>query len=259
MVLKKQIDYEQIEILRDYVLENECKLNVATIKSFEEDFAIRFNHESTKLEGNTYTIFEVKTLLTDKISIGGKALREQYEIINNNKANEYVLQSVKNGKDFNEDIIKDIHQIIMDNILLGGIYRTANVKITGASFTPVQWTFVREEMKSFIQEAKELEKELNPIEYASYIHAEFVRIHPFEDGNGRTARMLLNFILMKNKYKPVSINTQNKLKYYESLDLYGRTKTYKEISSIKNFYELILEIELQNLMEYKNEIDTQIQ
>ena len=78
---------------------------------------------------------------------------------------------------------------------------------------------------------------------------EFVRIHPFTDGNGRTSRLLLNFILMINKFKPIIIKNEERPKYYESVDEYA-TENY-----LNDFYKLIIEKEYQTLEEYKNEIE----
>ncbi len=85
------------------------------LTSYEEDFAIRFAHESTKMEGNTLSIFEVKTLLVDRITVGGKELRELYEVINHQKAFEYLKKAILENREFTEDLIKDLHQIITEN------------------------------------------------------------------------------------------------------------------------------------------------
>ena len=89
----------------------------------------------------------------------------------------------------------------------------------------------------------------NPIEQAAFLHAEFVRIHPFPDGNGRCARILLNFILEINGYKGIIINYTDSPRYYESLDKYATNK------DLDDFYNLILEKEYEVLEDYKNEID----
>lgn len=120
------------------------------LRKKEEDFAIRFSHESTKIEGNTLSIYEVKTLLVDHISVAGKSLREIYEVVNHHKAFDYVKAHLSPDDDLDENLIKDIHEILMDNIFSGGIYRSGNVRITGASFSPPSWEKVRDEMKYFI-------------------------------------------------------------------------------------------------------------
>ncbi|WP_243343842.1 Fic family protein [Anaerococcus sp. AGMB09787] len=241
----KNIKFEKIEQVKNEVQDKINKASQYVLKSFEEDFDIRFTHESTKIEGNTLSIHEVKTLLIDNISVGGKDLREIYEVVNNRKAFEYVKKSVKQKRSLEEELIKDIHQLVMENIIDGGIYRNLNVQITGSNFVPTEWINVRNEMKYFIQDYKLNELHMNPIELASWVHAKFVKIHPFIDGNGRVARLLLNFVLMSNNYLPIIIESKEAHDYYKTLDNF----TKKE--NINDFYNFILNKELE-ILEFYN-------
>ena len=240
--------YDEIKKLNDFVAENIDKLPKETYQSIVDDFDLRFTHESTKIEGNTLSIAEVKTLLIDKVSIGGKELRELYEVTNNQKAYSLIKSRLEEGAALDEELIKDIHQVVMENILDGGLYRSYNVRITGAGFTPPEWTEVRNNMKWFIADFEAKKSDLNSIELASYVHAEFVRIHPFQDGNGRTARLLLNFMLMKAGYQPVIIEAKDRPIYYESLNDFAVT------GNLENFYNLILDKEKNVLEDLKSEI-----
>ena len=242
-------DYNSIKELNYYVAENIKVLPKETYQSIIDDFDLRFTHESTKIEGNTLSIAEVKTLLVDKISIGGKDLRELYEVTNNEKAFRLIKSRLEEGAALDEELIKDIHQVVMENILEGGLYRNYNVRITGADFIPPDWTEVRTAMKWFMADFESKKSDLNSIELASYVHAEFVRIHPFQDGNGRTARLLLNFMLMKAGYQPVIIEAKDRPVYYESLNDYAAT------GSLENFYNLVLDKEKIILEDLKSEID----
>lgn len=241
-------DYNSIKELNYYVAENIDKLPKETYQSIVDDFDLRFTHESTKIEGNTLSIAEVKTLLVDKISIGGKDLRELYEVTNNQKAYKLIKNRLEEGAALDEELIKDIHQVVMENILEGGLYRSYNVRITGADFTPPDWTEVRTAMKWFMADFEFKKSDLNSIELASYVHAEFVRIHPFQDGNGRTARLLLNFMLMKAGYQPVIIEAKDRPIYYESLN------DYAAAGNLENFYSFILNKEKFILEDLKSEI-----
>lgn len=242
-------DYNSIKELNDFVAENIDKLPKETYQSIVDDFDLRFTHESTKIEGNTLSIAEVKTLLVDKVSIGGKDLRELYEVTNNEKAYKLIKSRLEEGAALDEELIKDIHQVVMENILEGGLYRSYNVRITGADFTPPDWTEVRTAMKWFMADYDTKKTTLNPVELASYVHAEFVRIHPFQDGNGRTARLLLNFMLMKAGYQPVIIEAKDRPVYYESLN------DYAAAGNLDSFYNLILDKEKLILEDLKSEID----
>lgn len=241
------LTYEKVKELNDFVLENENKIEIT--KQINKDFELKFTHESTKIEGNSLTIFEVKTILEDGLSIGGKELREIYEVVNNQKAFEYLKILIKEKAVFSEEIIKDIHEILLKNIFQGGIYRNANVRISGASFIPPNFENVRQEMKYFIEDYNKYKNEFNPIKLSAWVHAEFVRIHPFADGNGRTSRLLMNYCLMNNNFKPISINPENRAEYYESLDFYGKNK------DLQKFEELVLQKEYETLLEYKKEIE----
>lgn len=240
--------YDEIKQLNDFVKENIDKLPKETYQSIVDDFDLRFTHESTKIEGNTLSIAEVKTLLVDKVSIGGKDLRELYEVTNNEKAFRLIKSRLEEGAALDEELIKDIHQVVMENILEGGLYRNYNVRITGAGFTPPDWTEVRTAMKWFMADFESKKSDLNAIELASYVHAEFVRIHPFQDGNGRTARLLLNFMLMKAGYQPVIIEAKDRPIYYESLN------DYAAAGNLENFYSFILNKEKFILEDLKSEI-----
>lgn len=240
--------YDEIKQLNDFVKENIDKLPKETYQSIVDDFDLRFTHESTKIEGNTLSIAEVKTLLVDKVSIGGKDLRELYEVTNNQKAYKLIKNRLEEGAALNEELIKDIHQVVMENILEGGLYRNYNVRITGAGFTPPDWTEVRNNMKWFMADFESKKSDLNAIELASYVHAEFVRIHPFQDGNGRTARLLLNFMLMKAGYQPVIVEAKDRPIYYESLNEYAVT------DNLDSFYSFILDKEKIVLEDLKSEV-----
>lgn len=244
-----KITYKDLEKLKEYVNSNISTLPRQTYQSIVDDFEIKFTHESTKIEGNTLSISEVKTLLVDNISVGGKDLREIYEVINNQKANKYISEEIKKGASLTEDLIKDIHQIVTENIIQGGLYRNHNVRITGASFRPPDWVEVRDNMKWLVDDFNHKKSKENPIEQAAFLHAEFVRIHPFPDGNGRCARLLLNFILETNGYKGIIINYTDRPRYYESFDKYATN------NGLDDFYNLILEKEYEVLEDYKDEID----
>ncbi|MFR8505957.1 MAG: Fic family protein [Peptoniphilus sp.] len=217
-------------------------ISPSILEKIEEDIDLRFSHESTKIEGNTLSIYEVKTLLVDKTSIGGKDLREIYEVVNHKKAFDYIKSHLE--EDLDEELIKDLHQILMDNIFSGGIYRNGNVRITGASFSPPSWEAVRQEMKNFIEDYKIKKENTHPVELAAWVHAEFIRIHPFQDGNGRSARLLLNFILMKRGYLPIVIEAKNRPAYYQALDNYGRE------GDLGLFLDMVRELELGTIGDY---------
>ena len=163
---------------------------------------------------------ETKVVLEDGVSVGGKELREIYEVINHKKAYDYVKRCIAANKPLTENIIKDLHAILTENIIVGGIYRNQEVRISGAGFTPPAGNEMYLQVKNFYEDLNR-KKDLNPIELAAWTHAEFVRIHPFIDGNGRTSRLPMNYQLMSQGFLSVSVDKETRLDYYNALERYA--------------------------------------
>jgi Fic family protein len=232
-ILAKKIKYEQ----------NRSEISSVTLASYEKDFELRFTHNSTAIEGNTLTLMETKVILEDGISVGGKELREIYEVINHKKAYAYVKRCISENKPITENIVKDLHAILTENIIVGGIYRNQEVRISGAGFAPPSGTEMYIQIKGFYEELKN-KSDLNPIELSAWTHAEFVRIHPFIDGNGRTSRLLMNYQLMRQGFLPVSIAKEDRLDYYNVLEEYAVK------GNLKPFADFIAKLEELQLDEY---------
>lgn len=234
-----------IRILEKQKLYEEGKdtLHEVTIESYNNAFEVEFAHNSTAIEGNTLTLMETKVVLEDGISIGGKALREIYEVVNHKKAFRYVKQCINEGLPLSEKIVKDIHALVMENIIAGGIYRNEEVVISGASHIPPARNEMYIQIKNFFADLM-YKKNLNPIEQAAWTHAEFVRIHPFQDGNGRTSRLIMNYQLMSYGFLPISIAKENRLDYYNALDKYAAQ------GILDDFTNMIVELEEAQLDKY---------
>ncbi len=192
----------------------------ATVKSYMQSFELEYTHNSTAIEGNTLTLLETKVVIEEGLSVGGKHLREIYEVINHNKAYQYIKKCISEDLILSEEIIKNIHNILMENIIPGGIYRNVDVYISGAEHTPPSPTEMYQQIKNFYFDLLE-KKFANEIELAAWTHAEFVRIHPFVDGNGRTARLIMNYQLMKKGFLPISIKKESRLEYFNTLGEYA--------------------------------------
>ncbi len=237
------MDFERISAKKNKYEQNKSKINSVTLSSYEKDFELRFIHNSTAIEGNTLTLMETKVVLEDGVSIGGKELREIYEVVNHKKAYEYVKKCIAENKPLTENIVKDLHAILTENIIAGGIYRNQEVRISGAGFTPPAGNEMYVQIKIFYEDLK-YKKDLNPIELAAWTHAEFVLIHPFVDGNGRTSRLLMNYQLMINGYLPVSVDKEDRLNYYNALEQYAA------YGNLEPFADFVSELEEKQLDEY---------
>ncbi|MGF6990417.1 Fic family protein [Lachnospiraceae bacterium PM6-15] len=221
-----------------------------SIKSYRQDFFVNYTYNSTAIEGNTLTLLEQKTVLEDNIAIGGKSLREIFEVYNHKKAFDYLEKCLSENQPLSENIVKELHAILTENVMVGGVYRDYPVRISGASFTPVTGNQMFYDLKNFYADMEWKPKD-NALEYASWVHAEFVKIHPFGDGNGRTARMLLNYQLMQSGLLPVQIKKEQRLTYYEALDQYA---TKNELEPFTKFVSEMEKIELTNYVEMSKEI-----
>lgn len=227
---------EQLKEMRKHLPEE-------ILESFDKSFEIEYTHNSTAIEGNTLSLIQTKAVLEDGISVGGKTLREIYEVVNHQKAFRFIQKCIVEGKQLDEKIIKDIHALLMDNILTGGIYRTVEVRISGAGHKPPVPSQMYQQIKKFYGDMQS-RAEGNAVELAAWTHAEFVKIHPFVDGNGRTSRMIMNYQLMANGFLPVSIAKENRLEYFEVLEAYAVN------GELQSFTEMIASLEEQRLDEY---------
>lgn len=237
------MDYNRICYKRDRLHAILDAIDPEALESFERSFDVEYAHNSTAIEGNTLTLVQTKAILEDGLSVGGKSLREIYEVANHRKAFNYMKEHVAKGDALTESIAKDIHMLLLENILPGGIYRNVEVRIPGAGSVPP----VGEDMRA---QVKELFARLagtadgNSIELAAWTHAEFVRIHPFVDGNWRTARMLMNYQLMLAGFLPVSVAKEQRIEYYDALEAYA---VHGELGS---FADMVAALEETRLDEY---------
>ncbi len=212
------MDYNKIDSLKAR-LDSYRPLNPAILSNLHEDLVLRWTYHSNAIEGNTLTLQETKVAL-EGITIGGKLLREHFEAINHKDAILFMEALAQNNEGLTEHNIKQIHSLILKNIddANSGVYRTINVIISGAEHKPPQGFEVPAKMEHFIKEYQVKKEIFHPIELASFVHVEFVGIHPFIDGNGRTARIIMNLELIKAGFPPVVIPVENRLEYYQALD-----------------------------------------
>ncbi|MEE9351406.1 MAG: Fic family protein [Thiotrichaceae bacterium] len=207
-----------------------------SVKSLHEQLVLDWTYNSNAIEGNTLTLKETKVVL-EGITIGGKSMREHFEAINHKEAIDYVEAIIADEEPFSEHVIKSIHQLILKNIdnENAGVYRKENVLIAGAEHKPPDHMLVAEQMTALMEDYSQFKG--HPVERAAQLHSDFVKIHPFVDGNGRTARLLMNLDLMKAGFQPVIIKAANRLVYYEALDK-GHTK-----NQMNDFLQLVVDAE----------------
>jgi Fic family protein len=196
--------------------------------SLHEKLIVEWTYNSNAIEGNTLTLSETKVVL-EGITIGGKSIVEHLEAINHRDAILFLEELIGDNESLSEWNIKNIDGLILKEIdnHNAGRYRIENVVISGAAHIPPKHYEVGLLMQNLILEYKEEWQSFHPVVRATLLHGEFVKIHPFIDGNGRTSRLLLNFELMKSGYTPIIIKKDNRARYYEVLDYAHTTMDYR--------------------------------
>jgi Fic family protein len=207
-----------------------------------------FTYDSTGIEGNTLTLQETSLVLNKGVTIGGKSLREHFEIVNHKEAIDYIKDLVKNEIDFDKRVLLDIHHLILKNVDIqnAGKYRNVDVMISGSAHKPPTFLQVENLMEDFFKFYEENKENLNPVILSAEMHERLVTIHPFIDGNGRTSRLLMNLILLKYGFPITNISSQNELRdeYYKSLET-TQTEDNKEI-----FHKFIAKNVKDSLIKY---------
>ena len=193
----------------DFILNN---------KDYLEDLITRSTYHSNAIEGSTLTYAETYAILynDNSFKIQGKEPREIYEAINHKKALEVVFDYLKANNNFDERFIKKLNETINKDIKDTEGYRKVQVFISGTEYIPPEPEKVPNLMNYFIYNYNHDEQDVF-IKIATY-HIEFERIHPFEDGNGRTGRLLLNYELLKSNNFPIVISKDDRVKYFEFLN-----------------------------------------
>ena len=226
------MNYENLLKKRDQYQAGIDHIPEYALQSFEQAFEVEYAHNSTAIEGNTLTLMETKLVLEDGISVGGKDLRELYEVVNHRNAYRYIKGCIEQKEPLSEKIVKDTHTILMDHIFTGGIYRNVDVYISGAQHTPPSPDAMYRQIKNFYADLSWKGQTFNAIELAAWTHAEFVRIHPFPDGNGRTSRLIMNYQLLANGFPAVSIAKEDRLVYFNALEAYAMERNLESFSEL---------------------------
>jgi Fic family protein/DNA-binding XRE family transcriptional regulator len=209
---------------------------------------LEYTFESNRIEGNTMTQRETDLVINEGLTISGKSMREHLEVINHQEAIAYIKDLMQKNASINEREILSIHNLILRGIHPedAGRYRKVQVMIKGSSHMPPQPFLVAEEMEDFFIWYETNKNSLHPIVLAAEIHERLVTIHPFIDGNGRSARLVMNLILLQHGYIIANIkgDYESRMQYYQALET-AQTKNNKE-----DFLLFIAETEKASLERY---------
>lgn len=208
------------------ILQNLLK-NKDNQKVLDKWLTTELAYTSNAIEGNTLTRKETEMAIEEKITSGAKPINDYLEAINHAKAFEFIKTSAKNNIKIDENYILQIHKIILSGIddTNAGFYRSVRVRISGSQTILPNPLKVPDLMKDFSEWL--VKKDNDMLMKAIEAHYRLVTIHPFIDGNGRTARLLLNSMLLENGYVPIIIRTIDRRRYLSALETY-QTKENSE-------------------------------
>lgn len=216
---------EVLQEKRVYILEHTPKMDQKLVNRLRLEFDCLYAYEAMAIEGkNSYTQEEVTQLLNGK-TIPNKTTQETLEILNHQKAFDLVKNLVKEEVELTEELLKDIHQHLLEGIMNGGLYRNMNIQIMGAIHQPCDHIKVYDRMKKMFLNLSEFEG--NMVEKACYAHLQIAKIHPFLDGNGRLARLVMNYYLLKAGYLAVSIPKKDREFYFAAMEEFKINKNMK--------------------------------
>ena len=194
-----------------------------------KDFVEEFVYNTLSLEGNVITKEDVQKVMN------GENIEEKKMTLITNSLNgvNFVLNLLEKEEPLTENKLKDLHEVIMSGICMGGLYRNVDISIKGSNHTPPSYIKVYDRMKKYFDTLAE--ENDNVLEKIAFSHLQLAKIHPFLDGNGRLARLVLNYELLLNGFKPVIIKADEKESYFDLLEEFKVNKNIEPfIEFLKN-------------------------
>ena len=192
------------------------KIDAKTKEEIFKNFIIEFSFNSASIEGNTISLKEARNLLQEGITPKDKTLREIYDLQNTEKVF-FQIRNKLETKKLDHKLIIEIHDNLLENIDQRKGYRTNEVRVVKSNFKASPVPYVKTDMDMLLRWYNQTRNKLHPFVLASVFHHKFEKIHPFMDGNGRTGRMILNLLLLKNNYPPMIIYKKYRKEYLDSM------------------------------------------
>lgn len=246
LIMNYRLKLERIDKLKAW-LDGFRPFDSTLVTELKKLYDVRFTYNSNAIEGNTLTQSETELVLTKGITVGGKTLDEHLEVIGHKEAIDYIENLAQRDTEINEWEIKQIHNLILRKINPeeAGSYRTLDVMAAGTNYRYPPHYLLSQLMRDFaIWLNSESALRLHPVEYVSIAHYRFVSIHPFRDGNGRTARLLMNLLLIRAGYPIVVIDNQIRNDYINAL-AYGQQNQ----DDLSQLFALIFDATISSLVE----------
>ena len=219
----------KIEIFKNF-LEKENPLNKGILTKLENNLKTNFIYNSNAIEGSTLTLKETDIILQYGVTVKGKSLKEHEEVKGQEYALNFLKEVIKTNESLSLSLIREFHALVLnDDIENRGKFKKSNNEILGAGFETTPHYLVEERLTELIVKKFNSSENNDLIMKVACFHADFEKIHPFIDGNGRTGRLLLNLELMKNGYPITVIRNEDRDEYYTAL----------ETAQVESNYELL--------------------
>lgn len=191
------------------------------LQKLKEQFEVEMTYNSNAIEGNTLTLKETYWVIQQGITVKGKSLKDHLEAKNHKEALDYLYELIEHGisHTISEHLIRSLHSLVIQDIdkNIAGKYREVDVFITGTDHRPPSALEVPIQMRELIEWARKNHDTMDRVEFSAIFHHKFVHIHPFQDGNGRTGRLLMNIFLMQYGFPMTIIQVNDRQKYYRTL------------------------------------------
>jgi excisionase family DNA binding protein len=218
------------------------------LKKLHETLEINYTYNTNAIEGNTLTLQETRLVIREGITINGKSLSEHLEAKNHPAAITHIENLV--NQPLSEENILELHRILFEGYCEGaGNYRNSQVYIEGSDYMPPPAFEIPQLMAKLLDWLNRNPEELRSIELAAIFHHRLVAIHPFDDGNGRVGRLLMNLLLIKNGYPLTIIRQVDRKRYYDSLTKADNGNPQQLVNFIARCTEQSLDIYLSAVEE----------
>lgn len=190
----------------------------AVLRVLHEDLQVRLTFHSNAIEGNTLSLRETQLVIEHGITIGGHSLKEHLEATNHAAAYAQMVALADAATPITIASILELHRLVTDRILdEPGQFRRGAVSIRGSLLTPPPASEVPALIDEWLAWLEGEGRRYEPVTRAAIAHHGFLAVHPFLDGNGRTARLLLNLLLLRAGYPPALLLQEWRLGYLEAL------------------------------------------
>jgi Fic family protein len=198
-------------------------LPASALKKLREQFELEMTYNSNAIEGNSLTLKETYLVISEGLTIKGKPLKDHLEAKNHTEALVYLYDLIDKGKKhtISEHLIRSLHHLVVQDTdrEWAGQYRNSNVMITGTDHKPPEAFEVPKLIRDLIEWVRAEKSRLHVVELAAMFHHKLVHIHPFFDGNGRTARLAMNIFLLQASFPLVIVLKNDRKRYYRVLAL----------------------------------------